>query len=251
MRIDYPADTQLPQLRRLWQEAFGDGPEELDAFFDEVFSPDRCRCITEEEQAVAALYWLDGRVYDRPIAYLYAIATAKGHRGRGLCSSLMADTHRLLKELGYAGCVLVPGEKGLFLMYGDMGYQVCARIREFSCKAADTPIPLRQLTGEEYAALRRRYLPEGGVIQEGENLVYLQKLTRFYAGEDFLACGAVKEGTLLCPELLGNPEAASGMVTALGVSGGVFRTPGGGREFAMYHPLSDAPAPTYFGLAFD
>lgn len=251
MRIDYPADTQLSQLRLLWKTAFEDTDACLDVFFGEIFSPDRCRCVTVDGEAVAALYWLDCRCLDRPMAYIYAVATAKRHRGRGLCRSLMENTHSLLRELGYAGCLLVPGEKGLFQMYADFGYETCSTVREFSCRAAQAQAVLRPISADEYAALRRTYLPHGGVIQEGENLLYLERQAGLYAGADFVCCADVRDGTLFCPEILGNADAAPGILTALGAAGGTFRTPGPGRDFAMYHPLSDAPAPTYFGLAFD
>lgn len=251
MRIDYPAEGQLPQLRRLWQEAFGDDDDFLDLFFDDIYASDRCRCVTIEDSVAAALYWLDCRCYGRPIAYLYAVATGKKHRGRGLCRALMADTHRILKDLGYAGCVLVPGELPLFEMYGSMGYAPCGTIREFSREAGVERAALRALTPEEYAAARREYLAPGAVIQEGQNLTFLAKLAKFYAGEDFLLCAADRGEELFGMELLGNADAAPGILAALGKERGAFRTPGSDREFAMYHPLSDAPAPNYLGFAFD
>lgn len=251
MRIDYPQEDQIPQLQKLWKEAFGDTDAFIGAFFGTVFSPDRCRCVSEEGTVTAALYWLDCRCLDRPMAYLYAIATAKKYRGLGKCRLLMEDTHRLLAELGYAGCLLVPGERMLFRMYRGLGYETCSRIHEWSCKAADASIPLREISAGEYASLRRQYLPEGGVVQEAENLVLLKSQTRLYAGEDFLFCAAAEGGELLCPELLGNADAAPAILTALHAHSGTFRTPGDSKDFAMYHPLSDAMAPQYFGLAFD
>lgn len=251
MRIDYPQPGQLQQLRMLWQEAFGDTEDYLDGFFYHVFSSDRCRCVTVGDQVTAALYWLDCRANQRPMAYLYAIATAKSHRGKGLCRALMADTHSLLQDLGYAGCLLVPGHHGLFRMYRDMGYAVCSGIREFTCTAGSEPLPLRQIGAEEYAQLRRQKLPDGGVIQEGENLTLLTQNAKLYAGEDILLCAAIEDSRLICPEILGNADAAPAVLAALSAASGTFRTPGNDRDFAMYHPLTDAPAPAYFGLAFD
>lgn len=251
MRIDYPVEAQIPELRRLWREAFGDDDSFLDLFFGAVFSSDRCRCVTVEDRVAAALYWLDCRCNDRPIAYLYAVATGKKHRGQGLCRALVADTHRLLSELGYAGVVLVPGELPLFEMYGSMGYGPCSTVREFTCGAGSERAALRELTAEEFAALRRQYLPAGAVIQEGENLTLLSGLAKFYSGEDFLLCAADGGTRLRGLELLGNTDAAPRILAALGKDAGTFRTPGPGREFAVFHPLSDAPTPSYFGFAFD
>ena len=54
-------------------------------------------------------------------------------------------------------------------------------------------------------------------------------------------------------ELLGNTEAADGIIYALGCRNGFVRTEGEGREFSMYLPLGKCKidTPAYFGLALD
>ena len=249
MIIDYPAQEQLPALRALWQEAFRDDDAFLNSFYDNAFAPDRCRCLTVEEQTAAALYWFDCRCWDRPMAYLYAIATGKAFRGRGLCRLLMEDTKKHLYSLGYAGILLVPA-RGLFEMYQKMGYEACGGMAEFSCTAGEQPVPVRSVDAGEYARLRRQLLPPGGVVQESENLSFLAAQAQLYAGEDFLLAAVGEEDTLTGLELLGNSKAAPGILTALGKKKGHFRTPGE-MPFAMYCPLTECPRPAYFGLAFD
>lgn len=251
MKIDFPQREQLPQLRSLWREAFGDGDEFLDLFFESGFSPDRCRCVTLDGQIAAALYWFDCLCDGRKIAYLYAIATRKSCRGKGLCAALMADTHTLFTQKGYAGAILVPGDEGLFRMYGKMGYETCSHISQKPFASNGKPLALRSVGREEYARLRRQLLPAGGVIQEGENLTFLEKLTAFYAGDGFVLCADTENGRVWAPELLGDHEAAPRILAALGAVEGSFRFPGTDRPFAMYRPLTDAAAPRYFGLAFD
>lgn len=251
MRIDHPTAAQMAQLRRLWQEAFGDEDAFLDLFFGQAFAVERCRCVSVDSQVAAALYWLDCSCGEGKLAYLYAIATAKACRGRGFCRALMADTHDFLRQQGYAGCILVPGNGPLFEMYRTMGYEVCSTVREFECRTGAEKAALRHVQPEVYAALRRQYLPAGGVIQEGENLRFLAAQMELYAAEDVLLCGTVREGVFHCPELLGDTSAAPAVLAALGADRGIFRCPGTERAFAMYYPLTDAPAPQYFGLAFD
>ena len=107
---------------------------------------------------------------------------------------------------------------------------------------------MRQVLPSEYAALRRRYLPKGGVVQENGAVEYLAAGAQLYAGADFLL--AEEDGFGL--ELLGNRAAAPGILAALGYDIGTFRTPGNDVPFAMFRPLREAvPAPTYFGLSFD
>lgn len=249
MNIDYPTRAQIPALRKLWKQAFGDTDTFLDLFFSTAYAPRRCRCTNAQGQTVAALYWFDCTAGDETYAYLYAVATDPAFRGQGLCRQLMEDTHDLLKEQGYAGAVLVPGEPGLFAMYEKMGYTDLSGADCFSVSAG-TPIPLRQITPEEYAAARRALLPPGGIQQEGENLRFLSSYANFYTGKGFVLAAVTEETHLQCTELLGDRTAAAGIVAALGMQTGTFRVPGESR-FSMYHPLKDIPAPGYFGLAFD
>lgn len=243
MKADFPTATQIPALRVLWKEAFGDSDALLDNFFKAGFSPERCRCMFAEGQAAAALYWFDCSCDSRPFAYIYAVATAKAHRGRGLCRALMADTHAHLKELGYRGCILVPGEKGLFTMYKKMGYTCFSGMDTIHCEAA-AEVPMRKISARQYTALRKQYLPHHGVEQQGTE--FLASYAQLYAGNDFLLAWADGLGL----ELLGNTAAAPGILATLGKKEGSFRIPGS-QPFAMWHPLSDVPEPGYFGIAFD
>lgn len=247
MRADYPKAELVDSLRSLWKEAFADSDAFLDSFFDTAFAPDRSRCIAIDGQAAAALYWFDCSCRGTAMAYIYAVATRKKQRGQGLCRALMEDTHRLLKSLGYAGCILVPGQPALRDMYEKLGYADFSGMDTVTCKA-DGTAQLRQLTAEEYQTRRGSCLPEGGVQQQ--SIDFLAAYASFYAGEDFLLAATENGDALTGLELLGNAAAAPAILGALGKEDGSFRVPGAA-PFAMYHPLSDAPAPGYFGLAFD
>ena len=165
----------------------------------------------------------------------------------------MNETHCQLKNLGYVGCILVPGSAELFELYRKMGYNICSHIGSLEVTAESYPINIRTISTEEYANLRRHYLPRGGVIQENENLAFFASQAGFYAGDDFVLAIQKREDTLYSPELLGNIDRAPGIVRALGCSRGKFRIPGESEPFAMYLPLCDQSlaAPSYFGLAFD
>ena len=240
------------KLRILWKLVFGDSEEFLDGFFQKGFSFQRCRYYTQGEQVTAALHWLDCQYAEQRYAYVYAVATHPDHRGRGLCSRLMEDTHAALEEQGYAGAVLVPQEESLRLFYGKMGYKTVSTVEEFTAVPGKKPALLKQLGAEEYAALRRQYLPEGGLLQEGESLAFLETYAKFYGGEDFLLAAYREEDFLWAMELLGNQEAAPGILSALGCVRGRFRTPGERVPFAMFLPLkADVPVPRYLGHAFD
>ena len=251
MKIDFPVPSQIPELRNLWQTAFGDTEEFIDGFFFTGFSYARCRCVTIGGTLAAALYWFDCDC-GGPWAYVFAVATHPSHRGKGLCRKLMEKTHTHLKALGYCGALLVPAEEGLRRMYGKLGYREGTRLDVFSGVASETPIPLRPLTPEDYRLARREFLPARSVLQRAETFTLLaQTGVRFYAGEGFLMAGEFgPEAHVL--EYLGDKSKAPGALAALGCAKGSFRSPVGQTPFAMVHPFrEEAPLPEYFAFAFD
>ena len=239
----------ITDLKKLWKQAFGDSDSFLDAFFSTGFSPDRCRYLCQDGQLTAALYWFDCTLAGRKLAYLYAVATDEAFQKQGLCRRLLTETHDHLRTQGYAGTVLVPGSRELFGLYEKLDYRTCCHVDQVTC-AAGSPIPLRPIGAKEYAVLRRKLLPEGGVVQEGTTLDFLSRFARFYAGDGFVLTASAEAGKAHIHELLGTADAA-GIVAALGAREGFARTPGNSTPFAMYYSLDDSPAPNYFGLALD
>lgn len=252
MRIDNPAPSHLPQLRQLWKLAFSEEDAFVQLFFETGFSPERCRCVLRENRVLAALYWFDTQCGGQTFAYLYGVATHPAAQGQGLCRALMEDTRVFLKKKGYDGILLVPQKESLRAMYAGFGYQDATTVTEFFCTDDPYPQPMHAIDREEYCRLRRTYLPEGGVVQEGAGLAMLEGYAKFYKGMDFLLCASPEKDSLLGIELLGNREAAPGILCALGCHQGTFRSPGDKKPFAMFLPLKEhAAAPGYFGLAFD
>lgn len=251
MIIDFPRPSHIPGLRALWKEAFGDTDAFLDSFYEIGFSLYRCLCIREGSRPVAALYWFDCRWQDKRLAYVYAVATAKSHQNQGLCHKLMDSTHQVLLQLGYSGVVLVPAKPSLFSFYEKMGYRRFGGICQFECSAGAVPAQLRPLSYKEYATARKAFLPVGSVIQEGALLRFLGTYTKFYGGDGLLACALLEDGKLMVYELLGNTDAAPGILAALGARKGTFRTPGD-TPFAMYHSLTEkTDMPSYFAFSLD
>ena len=253
MWIDHTTPDLLPQLKSLWHTAFGDSMDFIDLFFSTGYAPERSRCITENGKVLSVLYWLDCFYEGQKMAYIYAVATDPAHQGKGLFRKLSEDTRALLTQQGYAAELLMPGDDGLRQMYAKMGYTTVCSARQFTCARKEAPpVPIAPISGAQYAALRPQYLPSGSVIQEGENLDYLASYAEFYRGEDFLLTASVWEGKLNGMELLGNIAAAPGILSALGIDTGTFRTPGGNTPTAMSRPLkNDVKMPEYMAFLFD
>lgn len=253
MTCKHPSQSNIPELRTLWKRAFGDTEGFLDAFFQTAFSPERSLAAFFGEQLAGMLHWFDTELEGRKYAYIYAVATKPEFRGRGVCRELMVRTHGILKDRGYAGALLVPQTEDLRRMYAAFGYADCGSIREWFCAAGSKPVDIHVIDPSEYARLRRQLLPRGSVVQEGENLDFLQTQVCFYRGTDFLlAAQSTPEGALFGTELLGNTDVAPGILLSLGYAQGTFRSPGNQKQYAMFLPLTqDAPAPSYFGFSFD
>lgn len=238
----------LQGLKSLWQSAFHEPMEAIDSFFANGFSPDRCRYLTENGVPVSALYWFDCSFDGGKLAYIYAVATHPDHRGKGLASRLLTDTHAHLEALGYAGAVLKPAQ-GLFSFYEKLGYVTSGYIRRFVAEASNVPLPLKELSSEEYGLLRRSYLPNNGVRQEGATLIFLQTFAKFYEAENAVFCLSKDEPVFF--EYLGNPNTAPGILATLGIKTAEIPTIGDEIPFAMYRPLNCTKIPGYLGISLE
>ena len=246
MIIDVPALTQL------WKQAFGDTEEFIDGFFRTGFYPDRCRCMYQDGQLAAALYWFDCLWQKKKLAYIYAVATDEAFRGQGICRKLMEDTHDHLKKQGYAGAVLVPGNEALFSMYGKMGYRGFCPMEKQTVLPAGKAAQLRQVRFEAYGQLRCSRLSANAVVQQEDALRFAAGFAEFYTDGESLLCGTVQEDTFYFQEFLGDREKLPGILKALGVKKGIVRLSGGQNPFAMYRTVTDEEEmPSYFGLALD
>ena len=235
------------KLRSLWKTVFGDTDAFLDAFFTIAYSPERCRYLTAGEEVVSALYWFDCAYEGGKLAYIYAVATDPNHRGQGLASQLIKETHAQLKELGYAGAVLKPA-KGLFPFYARLGYQTSGYIHRFIAQAGK-PSFLREVSPQEFGQLRRKYLPQDAVLQEGLTLEFLHSFAHFYQADDAIICACPQENIVF--EYLGNPHSAPGILGALGIAEAEIPTLGTEIPHTMFLPLNCQNIPGYLGITLE
>ena len=235
------------KLKALWKLVFGDPDTAIDAFFRTAYSPLRCRWLEEDGEPVSTLYWLDCEYDGGKLAYIYAVATHPEHRGKGLASRLLRETHAQLTAEGYAGAVLKPA-KGLFPFYERLGYATCGHISCFTAKAGN-PIPLQSLGTAAFARRRRELLPENAVIQEGAALDFLLTYAKVYDAGNALVCLYPDEQIVL--EYLGDPAAAPGILAALGIPEAVCPTPGNDIPYIMHYPLNCTKIPGYLGITLE
>lgn len=249
MIIDKPQAGDLPGLRQLWKQAFGDSDAFLDGFFSKGFSTHRCRCVYIDGNVAAALYWFDCIWQERKAAYIYAVATDAGFRGKGLCRKLMEDTHRHLQESGYAGAALVPGSKDLFALYEKLGYRSFCPMETVTITAGTTPLSVESLTPEEFDTLRQSRLPENAILQQEKTTAFLATFADLYKAGNAVFAVSREKDTLYFQEYLGDRLLLGGIIAALNAEKGVVRLPGGTQNTAMYLSLDNhTELPAYLGI---
>ena len=163
----FPRPEDREAIIGLWEEAFGDSREFVEGFLASGYAPERCRVALESGKLLGMLFWFRCARENEPFAYIYAVATAASARGKGICTDLMEDTHRILAEQGYAGAVLCPGEPSLFRFYEKRGYSPLGTATEALVKAHGS-LSAEVADADSYGAKRAALFPAGGVAQEGD-----------------------------------------------------------------------------------
>ena len=249
MIIDNPGAQHIPALRRIWSQAFGDSEEFLDCFFETGFSYERCRCVLQGNEPVAAVYLFECRWMEKRIAYLYALAVEQQHQKQGLSRLLLTDTQAMLQRIGYAGAIMEPASESLRGYYESLGYRSFGGRRTLQVLAAENPIPFSRLGVLGYEQSRRQLLPDNGVLQEGAFTALLATQADFYGGDGFVAAVSKEQPRIL--EFLGEEKKIPGLLSALQWPKAEVRLPGG-ESTAVYMDFSDEKAlPAYFGLPMD
>ena len=235
-------------LRSLWKMVFGDTDVFLDHFFSIAYSPERCSYYEQDGEAICALYWFDCAYEGGKLAYIYAVATHPDHRGKGLASRLMEETHSRLKSQGYAGAVLKPA-KGLFPFYARLGYETCGYVSRFTAEAAEDAAALEILSADAYANARQALLSQNMVAPGSEMMALLGTYARFYAFSGSILAIAPEEPVVF--EYLGDPNLAPVFLASLGIQSAQFQTFGGDIPYAMWRPLNSTKAPGYLGISLE
>lgn len=212
-------------IAALWRQAFGDTEQAVMDFFA-TFPNCLSYVAVEDGMVVSMVHALPQTLSpDLPAAYLYAVATDKAHRGKGLCRALMAFAEKDLKDNGFAACVLTPGEPSLFRFYENSGYETAFFRRR-------TPFPGgRPISAAEYARRRETIVTAPHMVYDEHTLLYARGLYGLTFYETATGIAAAGDGyTAEClPEDLG------------------------GEPFAMVKWLAEkrAISPAYLGLSLE
>ena len=200
--------SDLPGIIALWREAFGDSPEAVSYFFKSF--PGCISYVADDGgEVVSMVHALPQTLSpDIPAAYVYAVATLRSHRGKGLCRQLMAFAEDDLRKQGFACAVLTPGELGLFDYYEGLGYRTAFTRRRVPF-AGGTPISL-----SDYLARREQLLDEPHMVYDRATLAYAADVygLTFYETDTGIAAAAPRYTAEQLPEDTQGNRFAYGMI---------------------------------------
>jgi len=258
LRLSRPGDE--PALLALWQDAFGDPPEVVEAFWKVLYQPGDAMVWAEGDTIASAIYLLDAGTLTLKtgetvkVAYSYALATLSAHRGRGLGSAVARAAIGRSFDLGFSYNLIRPAEVALFPFYVQLGFTHTFPV------AGGVLDCYRNITNDimstdfsTYLQLRRQLPPDTAVEYSPAFLRYVARcaldsgggLYRLVLqGQTLCAIVERRDDTLLIREILPAPLAESGAKALLAhfeAKSAVFQT--------VPDPLGPAVSPFLLGAA--
>lgn len=267
--LSRPGD--ISELKRLWQEAFGDDEALIDGFFSKLYRPDGVFVCRDGDTVPAMACHLPMTICCEnrgwPAAYLYAVATDKRYRSRGLCGQILDFAAKFLPSTGAKALLLVPGSSSLREFYHQRGYADYTTVDMDELTVESVDGTAEPVAAPVYLELREQLLQSRAYVSCPVPVLEFQKaLAELYGGGLYhltkgslegCACAARDgNGRAILYELLwpgDRVEGAALAATAVGAKRVLCRTPGKGEPFAMVQWLTqppDLPAP-YLGIALD
>ena len=227
MRTRKTTPNDIPALKALWQEAFADTQQDIDAFFETLYPNAIGFCAEEEGEILSMLFALPQTIIkgekQLKAAYLYAVATKKEARGRGYCKAVFACAEKELRKRYFEALLLSPASEELAEFYAKLGFlrQTGAKKTVLSCEAVKGQAS--EVGVQDYAGLRETLLWDiPHVRYDKAQLEYALSGGKYYclmAGYT-MGCAAVKEGengaqAVVC-EMLPGADALSALAEKRG-----------------------------------
>lgn len=133
------SEADIPQAKALWKHAFSDSDEFINNYFENrfiisdslgVFDGERLAADLTMQQKVLSVDNLDVKA-----AFIAGVATHNDYRNRGLCRDLFIKEYEILKNEGYAFCMLYPF---LHEFYRKLGFETISDIYIYKDKTCNT-----------------------------------------------------------------------------------------------------------------
>lgn len=150
IRSARPAD--LPAVRSLWEQGFGNEQPYTNWYFRAVYRPERTLCLYQQGQLAAATQFapytlrLRGRLL--PTAYLVGVVTEQSMQRQGCGHKLLSEALDRLQQQGFAMAMLYTD---IPAFYQPLGFVHCYSLRQLTFPALPAAIPPGWRRGGVYA----------------------------------------------------------------------------------------------------
>ena len=135
------AKKRIPDIKRLWLEAFPEDSEFVDVFLRDFYKPSKTLLRYDGDTLVSMLFWMDVKLTIKRRAfkgaYLYGVATALSERNAGHFTALHSQFIDELRAKKYKFALTVPASDSLFSLYKRLGYPSTMLKTEYAISTLD------------------------------------------------------------------------------------------------------------------
>lgn len=179
--IVFAENKHITDITKLWCEAFGDREEDVLVYLNTLIK----YCVVFEDNGKVA-----GMLFLLPVTcginegrYVYAVATLKEYRGRGISTALLDFAKMFIAENNESFLVLVPQTKSLFDFYGKRGFKAfsCVNKINVSCLKDDGTFNFQKISVKEYYEERKEYLANMSFVEWNDEMLQFAK--KMYSGD--------------------------------------------------------------------
>lgn len=259
------SEKDVPWLKSLWIEAFGDAPGLVDTFFELLPSMGAGLVAEFYGELFGAAYVLYTELHTpneppKKIAYIYGVAVDEPAQGQGIGAGLVRACMRYAWEQGADICCTLPAEPSLYGWYSES----CELAPVSFCTLEelaplDSGIEIKELYADEYSYRRIDLLKAKPYISLYYDWLRFQEAIfktyggGFYAYKDGVACGYLDGDTLMIKEALNDaPEFIPVLCRKLGAKKAVVRRPAAeGQPYIVAYEKGAYPPDTLWNLSLD
>ena len=226
--IRYGSRKDIPGLKQLWKESFGDEDAYIDSFFEMLYQDSSVLLEEKDGMLLGASFFLPGRIFTKQgwqtIRYVYALAVYPEYRGQKIASRLLDEAADRYKT----PLITEPADQGLAdRFYAPYGFKHCffldyTRISDTDHTAGGTlsgsgkmalaaqsldnenissrkvEWKISSIDAEEYFKLREKYFCKNGFVEWPlEHIKFALCEHRKQGGDAILVQGDGREGLVL------------------------------------------------------